>query len=128
MAKTFEGERGASATVVEMPGVVVLQLHGNIDRTATGALTAAYEQGFADPPGGDPGRVVLDFSDAEYINSSGIAIIVSVLARARAEGRAVAATGLTDHYRHIFDITRLSDFIEVCADLETAVGSPTGSH
>jgi len=49
---------------------------------------------------------------------------VSILARARAEGRGVAAIGLTEHYRHIFDITRLSDFIEVCADLETALESP----
>jgi anti-sigma B factor antagonist len=128
MEATSDGARGAAATVLEMPGVVVLQLHGNIDRSATGSLTTAYEQGLGGQTGAERSRVVLDFSDADYINSSGIALVVSVLARARAEGRAVAATGLTDHYRHIFDITRLSDFIEVCADLETAVGSPAGSH
>jgi anti-sigma B factor antagonist len=125
MGEISDGARASAASVTDMPGVVVLQLHGNIDRTATEALTGAYEQGLSGRPDGAQTRVVLDFSDTDYINSSGIAIIVSVLARARAEGRAVAATGLTDHYRHIFEITRLSDFIEVCPDLESAVGSPT---
>lgn len=116
-----------AATVVEAPGAVVLQLHGTIDRSATDDLTTAYGDRVS---GGDGSRtrLVLDFSDAEYINSSGIALVVSILARARAEGRAVAATGLSDHYRHIFDITRLSDFIEMCPDLDTAVGSPAGSR
>ncbi len=70
---------------------------------------------------------MLDFTAAEYINSSGIALVVSVLARARSEGRSVAAIGLSDHYRQIFEITRLSDFIEVCTDLESALatGAPT---
>ena len=104
-----------------LPRTIVLELHGNVDRSVTDELTASYERGSADA---EAVRVVLDFTDADYINSSGIALVVSILARARAEGRGVAAIGLTEHYRHIFDITRLSDFIEVCADLETALESP----
>lgn len=101
-----------------LPGTVVLELHGNVDRSATDELSAAYERACLD---GSPARVVLDFSDADYINSSGIALVVSILARARSEGRGVAAIGLTEHYRHIFEITRLSDFIDVCADLDAAL-------
>jgi anti-anti-sigma factor len=102
----------------EMPGTMVLELRGNIDREAATELTAAYERGHSVS---DPRRLVLDFSAADYINSSGIALVVSILARARAEGRSVAAIGLSEHYRHIFEITRLSDLIEVCADLEAAL-------
>ena len=61
-----------------------------------------------------------------YINSTGIALIVSVLARARAERRKVVASGLSPHYREIFDITRLSDFIELFPDLDRAVSELTG--
>lgn len=118
---------GTSVRIVEAPGVVVLELHGNVDRSVTDELTGAYERGIAQRDATDLERLVLDFSGTDYINSSGIALIVSVLARARVEGRTVAATGLSDHYRHIFDITRLSDFIEVCPDLETAVASPARS-
>ena len=61
----------------------------------------------------------------DYINSTGIALIVSVLARARAERRKVVASGLSPHYREIFDITRLSDFIELFPDLDRAVSQLT---
>ena len=50
---------------------------------------------------------------------------MSLLGRARAEKRAVHASGLTEHYRHIFDITRLSDFIQVFSDVDAAVGATT---
>ncbi len=48
-----------------------------------------------------------------YINSTGIALIVGLLGRARADGVPVSACGLTDHYREIFEITRLSDFMTI---------------
>ena len=101
-----------------MSGTAVLAVSGDIDREAEATVSAAYEQAVAT----DPRRVILDFAATEYINSSGIALIVSVLARARSEGRSVAAVGLSDHYREIFEITRLSDFIELYADLAAAVG------
>ncbi|HVC14226.1 MAG TPA: STAS domain-containing protein [Acidimicrobiales bacterium] len=110
----------ADVVVRDLAGTMVLELHGVVDRGVADQLTKAYEQGRADAPA----RVVLDFSDTEYINSSGIALIVSILGRARSEGLNVAAFGLSDHYRHIFDITRLSDFIDVCPDLDTALMAP----
>jgi anti-anti-sigma factor len=48
-----------------------------------------------------------------YINSTGIALVVRLLADARRDGRAVRAIGLTEHYQEIFRITRLSDFMEI---------------
>ena len=63
-------------------GTAVLVVRGDIDREAESNVSSAYEQGVAT----DPRRVILDFAATEYINSSGIALIVSVLARARADG------------------------------------------
>ena len=45
---------------------------------------------------------------------------MSLLAKARRDGRPVVAWGLTDHYREIFEITRLADFLEVVADEQAA--------
>jgi anti-anti-sigma factor len=87
----------------------VIELHGEINSRADAALDAAYtaaEQG-------QPTKIVLDFTGVDYINSTGIALIVGLLARARAVHRPVAAIGLSDHYREIFTITRLSDFMEI---------------
>ena len=56
---------------------------------------------------------MLDFSQVDYINSTGIALVVGLLAKARAAHIPLTAVGLSDHYREIFTITRLSDFIEI---------------
>ena len=73
----------------------------------------------------------LDFTGVEYINSTGIALLVSLLAKARHDDRPVVAWGLTDHYREIFEITRLADFLELVADEQAAratTGSATGEE
>lgn len=94
----------------------VIDLAGTIDGRAEAELDDAYarcEELLA-------ATVALDFTDVEYINSTGIALLVSLLAKARRDGRPVLAWGLTDHYREIFEITRLADFLEVVADEHAA--------
>jgi anti-sigma B factor antagonist len=98
-------------------GINVLELHGQIDGSAGPELKAAYGA----VAGDDSGSVVLDFTDVDYINSTGIAHIVAVLASARAQHRAVIACGLSEHYREIFSITRLSDFMQLYPDVRSAV-------
>lgn len=105
--------------VARDPGCAVIVLTGRIDREASQLISSSYERAAQS----NPSTVVLDFDAVDYINSTGIALIVSLLGRARSEQRAVHASGLTDHYRHIFDITRLSDFIEVFSDVDAAVGA-----
>ena len=113
------------ATTRALPGAAVIELSGEVDGSAAPVLTDAYERAVtAGPENHD--TVVLDFAAVDYINSTGIALIVSVLARARAERRKVVASGLSPHYREIFDITRLSDFIELFPDLDRAVSQLTG--
>ena len=87
----------------------VLDLHGEINSLADAALDVAYSEAEqANPP-----KIVLNFAGVDYINSTGIALIVGLLARARAAHRSIAASGLSEHYREIFTITRLSDFMEI---------------
>ncbi len=87
----------------------LIRLTGRIDRDAGTVLEQAYTAALTETPT----TLELDFTDVDYINSTGIAHIVGVLARARAARLPMRATGLTPHYIHIFEITRLSDFIEV---------------
>ena len=99
-------------------GTAVVTLSGEVDGSAKAVLPAAYDAAVA---ANSPARVLLDFHAVDYINSTGIAVIVGVLAQARATRRVVAAEGLTEHYRHIFTITRLVDFIELLDTGSTAV-------
>lgn len=107
-----------SAQRYEQNGDTVLALHGDINRAAEESLQDAY-QGARN--GG--GRLLLDFTGVDYINSTGIALIVRILADCRMSVREVAAFGLTDHYREIFSITRLSDFMAIYDDEQTALAA-----
>lgn len=97
-------------------GVGIIDLTGELDGGAADLLATAYAEA-AD--GTD--RVLLNFGPITYMNSTGIALVVELLARARAEHRAIHACGLSEHYRQIFEITRLSDFVTIHPDEATAV-------
>ena len=102
-------DRTFGAQVLEVPDEVRVRMRGDLDSRADDTLTAAYEE--VKTLGA--GRVTLDFGDVGYINSTGIALVVRLLANARRDGRGVRAVGLTPHYREIFRITRLSDFMDI---------------
>ena len=108
-------------TVRRVSGVAVIDLRGDIDGTAEQTLNAAYAAATAD----NPASVLLNFSGVEYINSTGIALIVSVLAQARKAKRHVSTFGLSDHYTEIFQITRLADFMGIYPDEASALSGNT---
>jgi len=107
------------ASVRQIGDVAIIDLAGQLDGTAEKTLQGAWDAV------GDASVVALNFSKATYINSTGIALIVGLLGRARETNKKVRAFGLMDHYREIFDITRLSDFIDIHADETGAVGGLT---
>ena len=111
-ARPFSAEKHAQG------GDSVLVMHGDINRAAEPAVHDAY-----DSVREAEGRLLLDFSDVDYINSTGIALVVQILADCRTSGREVAAFGLTDHYQEIFSITRLSDFMIIYTDENTALAA-----
>jgi anti-anti-sigma factor len=111
------------AAVRERDGVPVIDLTGDVNSDAEAALNDAYARATA----GGSDSVVLNFARADYINSTGIALIVGILAQARTSGIEVKAFGLSDHYREIFEITRLADFMTIADNEDRAVGGPEGS-
>jgi anti-anti-sigma factor len=104
--------------------LVILDLGGDITNQADNDLRAAYEESAAL----HPAALLLNFTAVEYINSTGIALLVGLLARARSENRRVAAFGLSEHYREIFRITRLADFIDLYDDEESALHGLSGDE
>ena len=111
------------ASVRPEPGGVVLDLRGEINGFGQQALDAAYAEAEAK----NPETILLNFEEVDYINSTGIALIVGLLAKARASKRRLLAYGLSDHYVEIFDITRLSDFVSVFRDEESALSEASMS-
>ena len=105
------------------PDVAVLDLMGEINGFAEEALKTAYAEADAK----DTKTILLNFEGVDYINSTGIALIVGLLAKARVSKRRLVAYGLSDHYVEIFEITRLSDFMGVFPDEESAMSATSVS-
>lgn len=105
------------ATVRNDKGAIVIDLAGEMNAFAEASLEAAYSRAIA----GDPPVLLLNFSNVGYINSTGIAVIVGLLAKARSAHRQVIVCGLTDHYKEIFTITRLADFMTIYPDEAAAL-------
>ncbi|MGH2618110.1 MAG: STAS domain-containing protein, partial [Thermomicrobiales bacterium] len=57
----------------------------------------------------------------EYMNSRGIGLLVTLLIRANRDGKTLLTYGLSEHYRNIFQITRLDDAIATYDSEEDAV-------
>jgi len=99
------------------PDIAVIDLRGEIDGSADLALDSAY----AEAERQNTEAILLNFTGVDYINSTGIALIVRLLAQARKSRRRLLTCGLSDHYVEIFKITRLSDFMTVYPDEASAL-------
>ncbi|TMD59337.1 MAG: STAS domain-containing protein [Chloroflexi bacterium] len=115
--------KSLEAHVRHQPRVAIIDLHGEINAFAEDVLNMAY----ADAESRKADVILLNFSEVDYINSTGIALIVSLLARARKSKRRLLACGLSNHYVEIFQITRLVDFMSVFPDEKSALAEGRGS-
>lgn len=106
-----------SAKVRHQDGLAIVDLPPRIDGSAEQTLNEAYTE--ASQRGAD--RVLLNFSGVDFLSSTGIALIVGLLARARKDGKKISSCGLSEHYREIFEITRLADFMKIYPDERAAL-------
>jgi anti-sigma B factor antagonist len=97
--------------------VSVIDVKGELTAFAEGVLMDAYAQA-------SDGRVralVLNFEGLEYMNSSGIELLVALLIRVNREKQRLLTYGLSEPYRNIFQITRLDHAIGIYDSEEEAV-------
>lgn len=87
----------------------VIAVRGELTGATDAALMEAYGQA-ADP---STRVVVLDFAGLEYMNSTGIGLLVTLLVRAQRQRQRLMAFGLSPHYREILSLTRLDEAIGI---------------
>jgi anti-anti-sigma factor len=114
-------EQPFSAAVRPAGATAVIDLSGEINGRADETLDAAYAQARELAPA----AVLLNFTRVDYINSTGIALIVGLLAQARKDRLELLTCGLSEHYEEIFRITRLADFMTIYHDEAAALGQPS---
>lgn len=102
--------------------VAVVDIKGEVTAACEPVLMSAYEAA----GGQGTSHLVLNFAGLEYMNSGGIGMLVTLLVRANRQRQHLAAYGLSDHYREIFELTRLDEAITIYDDEASAlVGAVT---
>lgn len=101
----------------------VIDISGELNGNGEEALMAAYTTA----SNGRSQTIILNFTNLEYMNSSGIGLLVTMLIRVQRQKQRLLAYGLSDHYRQIFELTRLNEAIGIYDD-ETAAVTAVSSH
>jgi anti-sigma B factor antagonist len=87
----------------------VIDIAGDVTSFAEQALMDAYTAATAN----GAQTIILNFGQMEYMNSGGIGLIVTLLVRANRQKQRLLTYGLSQHYRHIFELTRLDEAIGI---------------
>lgn len=101
------------------PGAAAIAITGDVTAACEQELMLAHEQAT------DSGAklIVLDFAGMEYMNSGGIGMLITLLIRCQRRHQKLVASGLTEHYRQIFELTRLDEAISLHDDMDQALAA-----
>lgn len=91
------------------PAACVIDIDGEINAAAEPVLMDAYNQACTS----GARNILMNFDHLQYMNSSGIGLLVTMLIRVRRQNQRLMAFGLNDHYRQIFELTRLNEAIQI---------------
>jgi len=86
--------------------VTVLRFEGDIASTSKDAVLGTY-QGL---PKESAKLVLLDFTKVDYINSSGIALVIQMLIEASNSAQKVYAFGLSAHFTKVFTMVGITKY------------------
>jgi anti-sigma B factor antagonist len=92
--------------------VSVLRFEGDIASTSKDAVLGAYQA----LPKATVKLILLDFTKVDYINSSGIALVIQLLIEASNSGQKVFAFGLSPHFTKVFTMVGITKYAQLFAN------------
>lgn len=93
----------------ELPQATIIDLIGEMTNFADAHLHTSFDLASAR----GLKYIVLNFSAVEYINSAGIATVISILAEARGRAQQLLIVGVNEHYRKIFRMVGVTRYAEI---------------
>lgn len=97
--------------------VAILSLQGRLDLTNASTLKEASK----DVLESQAKKMILNLDKVDFINSSGLGALVSILKEVRNSHGALRLTNLAPYVKEIFDITQLSNIFEIFPDEKQAL-------
>ena len=89
---------------------VIIDVQGDVTTAAEEKIISAYETAAE----AGTRRFILNFSQVDYINSSGIAIVINLIARMRKQEQRLSIYGLNRHFQKMFHIVGVDRYTRLC--------------
>ncbi|UWZ85659.1 STAS domain-containing protein [Occallatibacter riparius] len=99
--------------------VSVLRFEGDIASTSKEAVLGSYQA----LPKATVKLILLDFTKVDYINSSGIALVIQMLIEAANSGQKVFAYGLSQHFTKVFTMVGITKYAGLFPDQASAMAA-----
>jgi anti-sigma B factor antagonist len=103
------------ASIIDIKG----EINGSVEAAMMDALMQAGSNGVR--------NIILNFENLDYMNSSGIGVLVTLLIRVKRQNQRLLAYGLAAHYRQIFQLTRLDEAIAIYSSEAEALAAANNS-
>lgn len=116
-ASTKVSERRATSAAGSP--VTILSFTGDISSASKDAILGAYHG-----LNGETSKILLDFTGVDYINSSGIAIVIQMLLEAQKTGsQTVGIFGLSAHFQKVFTMVGINKYAALHKDEAAALAA-----
>jgi anti-sigma B factor antagonist len=106
----------------EREGWAIARASGDLDLTTAPRLREQLVQVVT---GGQP-RIVLDLQAVDFIDSTGLGVLVGVLKRTRSQGGDLRLVSQRSGLRKILELTTLDQALPLASSVEDAIGEPAG--
>ena len=103
--------------VAEKDGAVILSLAGEVDMKSSSELRAKFMEILKSAPA----VLIVDMTEVEFMDSSGLAILVETLKCCRQNNGQLKLVGMVQTVRSVFEISRLDSIFQICETLEEAL-------
>jgi anti-sigma B factor antagonist len=97
--------------------IAVIKLQGRLDLTSACELKNASRKYYT----ANNCKLVLDLEKVDFINSSGLGALVSILKEVRNHNGSLKIARPGNYVREIFNITQLSRIFDICEDESQAL-------
>ena len=108
-------------TIEKRGEVTVLDIRGDVTAFSEPFLNEAYQT--ASSQGAD--KILLKMDQQAYINSGGIAILIQILAQTRQKKQTIGITGISEHFKKIFNMVGITKFAKIYNSMDVALESLT---
>jgi anti-anti-sigma factor len=106
-------------TLEKHGAVMLLEIEGDITAFSEPFLNDAYKN--ANDQGA--GKILLKVGQDAYINSGGIAVLIQVLAQTKRNNQTIGITGLSEHFKKIFNMVGITKFANIHNSVEEGIAS-----